>query len=299
MIGIGMKLAVIDVGSNTIRLLVACVQGGELEAVEQRTAWVRLGSDVAATGAISPLRLEAAARAVSEFAAEARKLGCMHVETLVASPGRQAENGSDLLRRLEVASHTPVRLLRRDEEARLAYDGAVTAAGVDDHTVAVCDVGGGSTQLAIGTADLGPVWLRSLDVGSLRLTRQVFVQDPPGKQTIKEARRTVREHCDGLVFPLPKTALAVGGSARGLKRLVGTRTLGEDELAAALRMLRKRSSAELAAEHGIDPERARTLAAGAVILSEMQRRLMVPLEVGRGGVREGALLELAAQQTAA
>jgi len=299
MIGTGMNLAVIDVGSNTIRLLVACVQDGQFETVEQRTSWVRLGSDVAATGAISPLRLEAAAKAVSEFAAEARKLGCMHVETLVASPGRQAENGGDLLRRLEVVSHTPVRLLRRDEEARLAYDGAVAAAGIDDHTVAVCDVGGGSTQLAIGTADLGPVWLRSLDVGSLRLTKQVFSHDPPGKQTIREARRVVREHCDGLVFPLPKTALAVGGSARGLRRLLGTRTLGEDELAAALRMLRKRASAELAAEHGIDPERARTLAAGAVILAEMQRRLLVPLVVGRGGVREGALLALAAQQTAA
>jgi exopolyphosphatase / guanosine-5'-triphosphate,3'-diphosphate pyrophosphatase len=294
-----MKLAVIDVGSNTIRLLVARVQNGEVETVDQRKAWMRLGADVAATGAISPLRLEAAARTVAEFAAEARRLGCMHVETLVASPGRQAENGGDLLRRIEAASQTRVRLLRRDEEARLAYDGAVASAGADEHTVAVCDVGGGSTQLAIGTADLGPVWLRSLDVGSLRLTKQVFAQDPPGKQTIREARRVVREHCDGLLFPLPRTALAVGGSARGLKRLVDTRTLGDDELAAALKMLRKRSSAELAAEHGLDPERARTLAAGAVILSEMQRRLMVPLVVGRGGVREGALLELAAQQTAA
>ena len=294
-----MNLAVIDVGSNTIRLLVACVRGGAIETVQQRTAWVRLGADVAATGAISPLRLEAAARAVSEFAAEARKFGCMHIEILVASPGRQAENGGDLLRRLEVAAQTSVRLLRRDDEARLAYDGAVSCAGVDGKTVAVCDVGGGSTQLAVGTADLGPVWLRSLDVGSLRLTQQVVDHDPPGKLTIREARRVVREHCDGLLFPLPKTALAVGGSARGLKRLVGTRTLGEDELAAALKMLRKRPSAELAAEHGLAPERARTLAAGAVILAEMQRRLMVPLVVGRGGVREGALLAQAAQQTAA
>jgi exopolyphosphatase/guanosine-5'-triphosphate,3'-diphosphate pyrophosphatase len=294
-----MNLAVIDVGSNTIRLLVAHVRGGTIETVEQRTAWIRLGADVAATGAISPLRLEAAAKAVSEFAAEARKLGCMHVETLVASPGRQAENGGDLLRRLEVAAQASVRLLRRDEEARLAYDGAVSCAGADGHTVAVCDVGGGSTQLAIGTADLGPVWLRSLDVGSLRLTQQVIDHDPPGKLTIREARRVVREHCEGLLFPLPRTALAVGGSARALKRLVGTRMLGEDELAAALKMLRKRPSAEVAAEHGIAPERARTLVAGAVILAEMQRRLMVPLVVGRGGVREGALLARAAQQTAA
>jgi len=294
-----MKFAVIDVGSNTIRLLVAWVGGGTIETVEERKAWVRLGADVAATGAISPLRLEAAARAVSEFAAEATKLGAVHVETLVASPGRQAENGGDLLRRLEGAARGSVRLLRRDEEARLAYDGAVASAGVDGHTVAVCDVGGGSTQLAIGTADLGPVWLRSLDVGSLRLTQQAFEHDPPGKLAIREARRIVRGHCDGLLFPLPRTALAVGGSARGLRRLVGTRTLGEDELAMALKLLRKRPSAELASEYGLDPERARTLGAGTVILAEMQRRLMIPLVVARGGVREGALLEQAAQQTAA
>src|SRR5436309_10413873 len=109
-----MNLAVIDVGSNTIRLLVAHVQGGDLETVDQRRAWIRLGADVASMGEISPLRLEAAARTVAEFAAEARKLGCMHVTTLVASPGRQAANGGELLRRLEAATHVPVRLLRRD-----------------------------------------------------------------------------------------------------------------------------------------------------------------------------------------
>jgi exopolyphosphatase/guanosine-5'-triphosphate,3'-diphosphate pyrophosphatase len=294
-----MNLAVIDVGSNTIRLLVAHAYAGELEPVEERTAWIRLGVDVATSGEISPLRLEAAAKTVAEFAAEARKLGCMHLTTLVASPGRQAVNGGELLRRLEAAAQVPVRLLRRDEEARLAYDGAVSAAGVDSETVAVCDVGGGSTQLAVGTPDLGPVWLRSLDVGSLRLTRQVFDRNPPGKQRFREARQVVRKHCEGLVFPLPKAALAVGGSARGIKRLAGTRTLGEEELAAALKLLRKRPPDELAAEHDIDPERARTLPAGAVILSEIQRRLAVPLVVGRGGVREGALLELAAEQTAA
>jgi exopolyphosphatase/guanosine-5'-triphosphate,3'-diphosphate pyrophosphatase len=294
-----MNLAVIDVGSNTIRLLVAHENAGELETVQERTAWVRLGGDVATMGEISPLRLEAAARTVSEFAAEARKLGCMHLTTLVASPGRQAANGNELLRRLEASAQVPVRLLRRDEEARLAYDGAVSSAGLAEEAVAVCDVGGGSTQLAVGTPALGPVWVRSLDIGSLRLTRQVFDRFPPGKQGFKEARRVVREHCDGLLFPLPKVALAVGGSARGLKRLAGTRTLGEDQLAQAVKTLRKRPADELAEEHGINPERARTLSAGAVILSEIQRRMMVPLVVGRGGVREGALLELAAQQTAA
>jgi exopolyphosphatase / guanosine-5'-triphosphate,3'-diphosphate pyrophosphatase len=294
-----MKVAVIDVGSNTIRLLAASVSGGCPTPVEERAAWVRLGQDVAATGAISPLRMDAAAKAVSQFAAEARKLGCVRVETLVASPGRQAENGGELLRRLEFAGQTPVRVLRRDEEARLAYDGAVATTDVSGQPVAVCDVGGGSTQLAIGTPDLGPVWLRSFDVGSLRLTAQALEHDPPGKQAIAGARRRVREHLDGLVLPLPKHVIAVGGSARGLRKILGTRTLGQDELADAVKLLRKRPSAEVAESFGIGCDRARTLAAGAVILSELQRRLVVPFVVGRGGVREGAVLALAAQQSAA
>src|SRR5690348_5409532 len=156
-----MRVAVIDVGSNTIRLLVASVARGEVRPIEEQTAWVQLGADVAAGGAISPPRLDAAAQAVRDFASEARLRGCARLETLVASPGRQAENGGELLRRLEIAGRAPVRLLRRDEEARLAYDGAVAVTGAGRESVAVCDVGGGSTQLAIGTPDLGPVWLRS------------------------------------------------------------------------------------------------------------------------------------------
>jgi exopolyphosphatase / guanosine-5'-triphosphate,3'-diphosphate pyrophosphatase len=294
-----MNVAVIDVGSNTIRLLLASVRGAELRVVEERTAWVRLGSDIAGQGAITEPRLEAAAKAVADFATEARRRGCMSIETLVASPGRQAQNGSELLRRLETASQTTVRVLRRDEEARLAYEGAVASMRISADTVAVCDVGGGSTQLAIGIPGGGPTWLRSIDIGSLRLTAQAFEQDPPGKKSVAAARRIVAEQFDGLAFPMPKQALVVGGSARGLRRMLGTRTLGREELEAAVRQLRKRPSFEIAAEHGIDTERARTLLGGALILSEVELRLAVPLVVGRGGVREGAALALAAQQLSA
>lgn len=294
-----MKVGVIDVGANTIRLLVASVGQGGLDVLEERTAWIRLGSDIASTGAISDARLHAATRAVSEFVAEARRRGCMKLETLVASPGRQAENGTELVRRLEAETLTRVRVLRKDEEARLAYDGAVASARPAEMSVAVCDVGGGSTQLVIGTQDHGPVWLRSLDIGSLRLTAQAFSQDPPGKKAIAGARRLIGEHFDGVVFPLPKCALAVGGSARGVRRLVGTRTLGEEELRSAVRILRSTTSSEISAIHGIDPERARTLLAGALILSEVRRRLAVPIVVARGGVREGAAMALGAEQSAA
>jgi exopolyphosphatase/guanosine-5'-triphosphate,3'-diphosphate pyrophosphatase len=293
------NVGVIDVGSNTVRLLIAAVQGRQLRVLEERTAWIRLGSDIAADGAISEPRIAAAAKTVAEFATVARRQGCMRLETLVASPGRQAENGNELLRRLEAAARTTVRVLPRHEEARLAYEGAVASTRITAKTIAVCDVGGGSTQLAIGIPGNGPTWLRSIDIGSLRLTAQALEHDPPGKKAVAAARALVTAQFDGLAVPLPKQALVVGGSARGLRRLLGTRTLGRDELQVAVRELRKRPSSEIALEHGIDPERARTLLGGALILGEVTFRLAVPLVVARGGVREGAALALAAQQQSA
>ncbi len=294
-----MRVGVIDVGSNTIRLLAADVGPYGLDVVDEHRVWARLGADVARTGEISAERLEAATAAVGELATAARRAGCLRLETLVASPGRQAANAGALVRALEVVSGAPVRVLGREEEARLSYQGAVVAAGPFDGAVAVCDVGGGSTQLAIGLSDRGPSWLRSFDIGSLRLTTETFAGgDPPGKGAVNLARGLACREFDGLVVPLPNTALAVGGSARALRRLVG-RTLGEEELREAVSILRKSSSRSISKTFGVAPARARTLLAGAVILAEVHRRLMVPFRVVAKGLREGAVFELAARRAAA
>ena len=108
----------------------------------------------------------------------------------------------------------------------------------------------------------------------------------------------MREHFEGLGAPSADAARATGGSARSLRRLAGRR-LGEGELAAAVKTVAKRTSSQLARELGLDPQRARTLLAGALILAETQRRLGVPLEVARGGLREGAALQLLAERAAA
>ncbi len=91
--------------------------------------------------------------------------------------------------------------------------------------------------------------------------------------------------------PLPGQALAVGGTARNLRKLVG-RTLGPDELGEAIRILRRTPAAELTARYDIDLWRVRALPAGAAILAEIQSLLAVPLEVGKGGLREGVVLAL-------
>lgn len=172
-------VGVVDVGSNTMRLLVARPRKGGVARVHEERQQLGLGEDVERLGRISPTKLERAETAAAALAEQTRKLGCSRLEVLVTSPGRQAENGEELRAVLERGSGQAVRILSAEEEARLAHAGAVAAAQPSDESVAVVDVGGGSAQLVVGTAAAGPVWMRSVDLGSLRLTRRLLVSDPP------------------------------------------------------------------------------------------------------------------------
>jgi exopolyphosphatase/guanosine-5'-triphosphate,3'-diphosphate pyrophosphatase len=291
----GVRVGVIDVGSNTVRLLVA----SGAEAIEQRRAILGLGRSIEETGAIPEEKLAESADCVAGWVKAARRLGVERLEVLVTSPGRQAANGDELLERLAATARVPVRLLSGAEEGRLAFLGALARTPGEEHgAIAVCDVGGGSAQITIGTRDGGAAWTRSLDIGSRRLASRCFGDDPPGEAAVAAARREVAPYLAGLAFPAPKTALAVGGSARSLKKLVGG-TLGARELAEALDVLARTPADELASAYELDPGRLSTLAAGAVILAAIQERLAVPLRVGRGGLREGAVLELGARAEAA
>jgi exopolyphosphatase / guanosine-5'-triphosphate,3'-diphosphate pyrophosphatase len=285
-----MNVAVVDVGSNTIRLLVAARTQHGVVCVARGKRMVGLGADVERHGAVSAKKLAEAAECLSGFADIARAAGAVLIDVVVASPGRQAQNADQLAHMLSRAAGAPVRMLSRDEEARLAFEGAI-ASDRHDGAVAVCDIGGGSTQIAVGTADRGPAWLRSVDLGSLRLSARVPCSDPPTREEISVLRSQAQTAFARLTPPLPAEAITVGGTARAVKKLVG-RTLGPDELREALRLLRKSTAVEIATTYGTDVWRACTLPAGVAILLEVQRLLGVPLEVGRGGLREGLALEL-------
>ena len=97
----------------------------------------------------------------------------------------------------------PARVVSPEEEGRLAYEGAVAAFPDLPATVAVCDVGGGSTEIAVGTPDAGPAWLVSLDIGSLRLAHRFLEADPPGKKALAAAHADVAETLEGITPPLP------------------------------------------------------------------------------------------------
>jgi exopolyphosphatase/guanosine-5'-triphosphate,3'-diphosphate pyrophosphatase len=290
-----MPIGVVDVGSNTVRLLVT--RRGRPILSEREM--LRLGADVERDGRIGEEKLARTASVVGRYAEDARAAGVDRLEILITSPGRQAANGEQLAETIETASRCPVRILSAAEEARLGFLGAVAAATPPARRlVAVVDVGGGSAQVAIGTRREGPQWIRSIDIGSQRLTSRLLRDDPPGKTSLEAAREEVERALDGFDAPPPRTAYAIGGSARAVKRIVGA-SLGREELATALSLLAQTPDRELVRLFEIDEERTRTVPAGAVILAALQDRLDTPLRVVRGGLRDGALVELAARRIAA
>jgi exopolyphosphatase/guanosine-5'-triphosphate,3'-diphosphate pyrophosphatase len=294
-----MPVGVIDVGSNTARLLVAVGDGAAVRGVREERAVLALGEEIERNGRLSKGKLEETALHVRRYARIAREHRCRAVEVVVTAPGRQSENAAALVRALERAAAAPVRILSPLEEGTLAYLGAVAQACDDlPDRVAVCDVGGGSTEIAVGSSARGVEHCVSFEVGSLRLTRR-YLDGRASKAALAAARREIEEHLDGLALPAAGCALATGGSARRLRRLSGKRRLGEADLAAAVRTAVRRGPAGLAADLGLDAARARTLLAGTLVLSEVQRRVDLPLEIARGGLREGAAGALLAQQAAA
>lgn len=292
-----MRAAVLDVGSNTVRLLVAERARRGLKTILADGLHLGLAGDIEQDGYISRPKLEEAGRLAWRYARAAREAGADRVEVVVTAPGRQSTNAEELMDVLADGAVAPVRVLSAEEEGSLAYVGAVGSLTSPPKSVAVCDVGGGSTQLLAGTTD-GPAWMRPLDLGSLRLTARCLRSDPPTPAEVAAAREEVGYCFDALTPPLVHTVLATGGSARALRKING-RKFGAKELERTLEIAVSAPSAKVAKAYRLQPARARTLTAGTLILSEAQRRFGVPLQVVRGGVREGAILALLSRAEAA
>lgn len=294
-----MRVAVIDVGSNTARLLVASVtDDGTAVPVAQERAYLKLGAEIERTGTLGKKTIRACAETCRAFAHRAAELDAELSTVIVTAPGRQSASSAALTATLTKATGLPVRVLSSETEGRLAYDGAVAGAnGPLPAVIAVVDVGGGSTEIAVGAPRVGATWVRSANLGSLRLTRGHLHDDPPTDRQIESARRAVRDALSGMTPPPVDLGLAVGGSARALAKIVGRR-LDADALDDAVAALARRPAAKMLGSFGISAERKETLLAGALLLAESCRVLGISLELGRGGMREGAALELAARETA-
>ncbi len=274
-----MRVGVIDVGSNTTRLLIANAEPGGLEPLESQKVRLSLGEEIERHGAVSAVHVAAAAKAVRGMAAAARRKRVASLDVFLTAPGRQATNSAALVAALSRAAGVPARVLTKEEEGTLAYRGAILTAGLTlPARVAVCDIGGASTEIAVGNPGRDPDWIESVDLGSVRLTTRAADMHAEAEDAFAH-----------LVPPAVEAALAVGGSARAARRLVGAE-LGETELAEALRIVETMSPREVARQFGVDRARAEILPAGVLLLAEVQRKVDVTLHVCGGGIREGAVL---------
>ena len=286
-----MRCACIDIGTNTTRLLVADAVGDALEPVAEQRAFTQLARACGPDGQLGAGALRALAEVVAEQAQAAREHGAVTLRVVATAALRRAADSAAACAALSQAAGVEVELLGAEEEARLAFAGAVGAV-VGPGTVLVADVGGGSTQLVAGTRAGGVAWSASLPLGSGDLAAAHLRSDPPAAAELDALRAAVLGVLDGLDVPPAERRLAVGGSATSLRRLAGP-TLDADGLGTALAALCTQPATAVAEHFEIAPERARLLPAGIAVLAALTARLG-PFEVACGGLREGVVRALAA-----
>lgn len=271
-----LRVAAVDVGTNSTRLLVADFEGGSLKRVHAESRITRLGRGVDATGRLSEDAIETTLACLAAYSERMAAEGVERSVAVATSAARDADNSADFLARAAEAG-TPVAILSGEDEAHLAFAGATSGEPAGEHLVV--DVGGGSTELVVGAG--GEVWAaRSLDVGCVRLSERFLKHDPPTREELHGVTEEVREVAEPVaaeLAPLPSEAIAVGGTATTIASIflgldsydadvVDRTRLERDEAAAIRDRLAATPVAQIAAMPVMQPGRADVLVAGASIL---------------------------------
>ncbi len=288
-----MRRACIDIGSNTTRLLVADGVADGLVEVHQERAFTKLGRGLRPGGTVPPEKLTEVVDVVQRQLRTARALGAVEVRAFATAAIRRAGNGQLLVEAIARECGVTVAVLSGEEEARLAFLGAARTLGrAPAGELGVVDVGGGSSELVVGSVPDQIRWSISFPIGSADLAERCLHSDPPSAEQLVAARAEVVKATEALSAPHPAEAVAVGGSATSLRQLAGPR-LDEATIERSLQLLAGEPAAEIAQVYGLDLERVRLLPAGLLILQRASELFGAPLEIARGGVREGLLLEAA------
>lgn len=283
------RCACIDVGSNTTALLIADLEGGGLTPVGTRRVFTMLGAQTGPMG-IGEDKIEETATAVAELINYAESLDCEHVEILATHVVREAHNGHELEQKVLEVTGRPLEVIDGHEEARFSFIGAVGGLSRVRGTTVVIDAGGGSTEVSFCHAGEEPV-TASFAIGSSSLQLEFIASDPPAPAELTRAREHADRQFGQLDFPSGcSLALAVGGGASTARQLTGG-VLDKDGIARVLALTTSMPSTELAERFGLALNRARLLPAGLTILDALVDRLGIGLEVGRGGLREGVLID--------
>jgi exopolyphosphatase/guanosine-5'-triphosphate,3'-diphosphate pyrophosphatase len=306
--GVSTRVAVIDVGSNSTRLLVADVEAQTVEEVERRTKVTRLGRGVDLSGRLSTEAIEAVCETVAEYVDCYESLGAGEVAVNATSAVRDAGNGSAFVAELRERFALSPRVLDGAEEARLTYRGATSQATPARPTLVV-DIGGGSTELVVG-CNGGVDFHTSLQAGVVRHTERHVPSDPPAAAELDalagDIRGMIERELDAEPGVYADRGIAVAGTPTslaaielGLDPYDPERVHGHRVSLGSIQTMLSRLAAspleERAATVGLHPDRAPTIVAGTVILVEVMRAFgLDEIEVSERDILHGAALDLAA-----
>ena len=287
-----MLCAAIDIGSNTTRVLVAEPQEGQLRKVMEQRAYTQIGADMKRDGSISGEKMTEVGGVVATQVRLAQELGAEAIRTVATAAIREAKNREKAINAIERVAGVEIEVLSDHEEGRLAFVGATKTLGHPvDGDIGVVDVGGGSSEIVIGTVAEGVDLVKSFKIGSGALTDDFLKQDPPSASEIRKLRDHIDDFFADVEVPKPDQAVAVGGSATSLRTLVGA-VLEYETLERGVRVLAGDPIADVAKRFELDPRRVRILPAGVLLLEKLSELLGQPLQIGKGGLREGIILDL-------
>jgi exopolyphosphatase / guanosine-5'-triphosphate,3'-diphosphate pyrophosphatase len=287
-----MLYAAIDIGSNTTRVLVAEPSEGQLRKVMEQRAYTRIGKASQHDGAVDAEKVAEVAEVVATQVRLAEEVGAEGIRTVATAAIREATNREAIVAEISRVAGVPVDVLSEHEEGRLAFLGATKTLGHPvQGEVAVVDVGGGSSEVVVGSAIEGLRSVQSFKIGSGSLADDFLSNDPPSPAELRAVREYIAEFFDGIEFEQPSQAVAVGGSATSLRALVGA-ALEYETLERGIRVLTGDPIAEVAKRFELDPRRVRILPTGVLLLEKLSELLGQPLQIGKGGLREGVILDL-------
>jgi exopolyphosphatase/guanosine-5'-triphosphate,3'-diphosphate pyrophosphatase len=302
------RIAVVDIGTNSTRLLIADVEDGEVREVERRTTVTKLGRGVDLTHKLCSDAIESVCSVIREYKARWEEIGAERVVSIATSAVRDAANGEAFIAELRELFGLDARLLSGAEEAQLTYLGATAQRGDADPTL-VFDIGGGSTELVVGSGSEVDFHV-SLQAGTIRHSERHLTSDPPDPHELEELADDVRALVDTAVAAAEVSArnvraIAVAGTPTSLaaidqeldpydaRRVHGYR-LGLRTIQHIYSRLAALPLAERLRIPGLHPGRAPTIVAGTVILVQVMRAFgLEEIEVSERDILHGSALSAA------
>ena len=306
------RRAVIDVGTNSVKLLVGDVKDGFITPITEDSKQTRLGAGLYTEHRLQPEAIAKTAQAISDYATQARQQGAQSVLVIATSATRDARNADDLLNAIKQRANLPVRILSGDEEAEWVFAGVMTDPRIAKESVFIVDVGGGSTEIILGENG-HKYWSGSFNIGAVRLLERLKPSDPPGLAALETCRESLRNFFANDAAPKIGSAthqsgkqvrlIGVGGTATILARVeqqidtfdrdrIESTRVSRSRLQKDLESLWQKTLAERQKLVGIPPKRADVILTGMAIYEAIMTQFgFDEVRISTRGLRYYALLQ--------